>query len=586
MAKATTHLKFGILILLVSASIICGKAQYVSPSGANSNPGTLAKPWQSIAFATCGGTAGCKVSSTNPSPIKAGDTLYLRGGEYHENDIRIGNSGTTAAPIVIRSYPGEMATINGDTAMGIGNLGGIFNLGLGGPDSNIVIDSIRFINAYRTSIWLGSDYPTKNITISNCRFEYLKQRISPDNSACVMINESARGKIIIRGCTMIGRGTDNLNYCGILIFYGDGNYEIYNNDISLFSSGIFYKHRGTAQYQCQIHDNYIHGCKTSALMLSTDRIYAYNNLIVNIPPSNQESVYGINIWEDAGGTGGSNCRIEHNTIYNFTNSIVINWGGQLGMSGEQGAMADTLINNITAGVNNELGEAAIWPHINLGGATQGLVHKTISNYNSYFNTDGTTIFREFDQTYSLSQWKAHAPTQDKNSIQESPRFANYSKRFTSIEDFEIIGGGALKGASDGRDMGADVYRISKAKPLITSQSKAFGIKDLAFSYAIIASCKPTRFSSSALPKGLILDTILGKITGTPTDTGIFVITTSAYNRNGASAPFALTIKITQSTVPVIIGKPMVIAPLGNFFFIRLRQSATRFHTQHQIHLLA
>ena len=60
--------------------------------------GGLAAPWKSITHAL--------------TRVKAGDTLYLRGGVYHEN-VRISLIGRQDAPITIASFPGEQAVIDG-----------------------------------------------------------------------------------------------------------------------------------------------------------------------------------------------------------------------------------------------------------------------------------------------------------------------------------------------------------------------------------------------------------------------------------------------------------------------------------------
>lgn len=44
--------------------------------------------------------------------IRPGETLYLRGGVYYEK-ASLTRSGTEGAPITIRSFPGELAVIDG-----------------------------------------------------------------------------------------------------------------------------------------------------------------------------------------------------------------------------------------------------------------------------------------------------------------------------------------------------------------------------------------------------------------------------------------------------------------------------------------
>ncbi len=83
---------------------------YVSPDGADSNPGTKSKP-----FATLG-----KVGQV----LDAGDTCWLREGVYREV-LRPGKSGKAGAEITIAAYPGERAVIHAaDPICGWENTGG------------------------------------------------------------------------------------------------------------------------------------------------------------------------------------------------------------------------------------------------------------------------------------------------------------------------------------------------------------------------------------------------------------------------------------------------------------------------------
>src|SRR5258706_269283 len=59
--------------------------------GDDKNDGSEAKPWKSIQHGA--------------NRLKAGDTLYLRGGAYYEK-VRLTRSGAADAPITIASYPG------------------------------------------------------------------------------------------------------------------------------------------------------------------------------------------------------------------------------------------------------------------------------------------------------------------------------------------------------------------------------------------------------------------------------------------------------------------------------------------------
>lgn len=83
-----------------SSRPLAGGAHYfVHPDqGNDASDGSQQAPWKTIRHAL--------------DRLKAGDTLCLRGGTYFET-VRVGIVGTKDAPITVRSYPGEQATING-----------------------------------------------------------------------------------------------------------------------------------------------------------------------------------------------------------------------------------------------------------------------------------------------------------------------------------------------------------------------------------------------------------------------------------------------------------------------------------------
>jgi len=81
---------------------------YVSPSGSDSNAGTLSAPWKTVQKAFNSATAG--------------KTVCFRGGTYPQyvaatsgfNQVE-NNSGSSGNPIVFTNYPGEIALIQGST---------------------------------------------------------------------------------------------------------------------------------------------------------------------------------------------------------------------------------------------------------------------------------------------------------------------------------------------------------------------------------------------------------------------------------------------------------------------------------------
>ena len=92
-------LVFAVLVIIASSEVFA-QTYYVSPSGSDSNPGTITHPWKTFKYAQ--------------GQLSAGDTLYMRDGIYLEGSaVSITRKGTAADPITIQSYPGEQATISG-----------------------------------------------------------------------------------------------------------------------------------------------------------------------------------------------------------------------------------------------------------------------------------------------------------------------------------------------------------------------------------------------------------------------------------------------------------------------------------------
>ena len=77
---------------------------YVTTNGSASGSGSASQPWNlSTAF-------------SQPSAVRPGDTIWVRGGTYR-GDFDSQLSGTAVAPIIVRQYPGERATIDGSVTV-------------------------------------------------------------------------------------------------------------------------------------------------------------------------------------------------------------------------------------------------------------------------------------------------------------------------------------------------------------------------------------------------------------------------------------------------------------------------------------
>jgi hypothetical protein len=98
------HTFSAIAALMLTAAIPLGAAQfYVAPTGSASGDGSIGKPWD---FHT---------ALMHPAAVKAGDTIWMRGGTFkmsYPEEYTDHLTGTAAAPIVVRAYPGEHPIID------------------------------------------------------------------------------------------------------------------------------------------------------------------------------------------------------------------------------------------------------------------------------------------------------------------------------------------------------------------------------------------------------------------------------------------------------------------------------------------
>jgi hypothetical protein len=87
-------------LLLASPGLVSAADFYVSPGGSPSGNGSASSPWD------------LRTALAHPPAVNAGDTIWLRGGTYL-GTFQSRLNGTSGAPIKVRQYPGERATLDG-----------------------------------------------------------------------------------------------------------------------------------------------------------------------------------------------------------------------------------------------------------------------------------------------------------------------------------------------------------------------------------------------------------------------------------------------------------------------------------------
>jgi len=87
------------VILAGTSAFVCAQPYYVAATGSDSNSGTLTAPFKTITKAV--------------SVVKAGETIYVRGGTYNLTaTITLGKSGTEDSRISLLAYPSERPVLD------------------------------------------------------------------------------------------------------------------------------------------------------------------------------------------------------------------------------------------------------------------------------------------------------------------------------------------------------------------------------------------------------------------------------------------------------------------------------------------
>jgi chitodextrinase len=315
---------------ITAASSPCGgNVFYVSPTGSDSNPGTLTQPWRTIGKAM--------------SELVAGQTAYLRAGVYRENvsgscgitynKLVWSSSGTANAPITISGYPGEANLVLVPTAIKLA--GDYLHL------QNMVVDRNAGWSTFDTTCDGG---PSVNIFGSQDVMSGVEVR----NSAMSGVYLENATQAQLTGNWIHDNGTHyNLDH-GVYWCSG-ANGRIADNIVQHnFANGLKI---GPNAQSVLVTQNTVNGNGRSGVIVSGDTTYKSNNNTVadNILTWNGWSSgggFGLRTyWESAGvGTGNQAVR---NLMYGNSNGDTWYPGG--GMT-ETGSIFDNpLFANLATG---------------------------------------------------------------------------------------------------------------------------------------------------------------------------------------------------------------------------------------------
>lgn len=295
-SKIKTSALFTVLITLLMASTGFAATYYVDKNNSNAsdnNPGTSeSAPWAT--FTKAAGSA------------KAGDTVYVKDGIYYEaGEIRVANSGTSAAPITFTNFPGHSPILDGSNTSA-----GKF-LHLRGVDY-VIIDGFEIRDTYQYAVWVDGSYNIiRNSKVhlagrdgGNRNGITLKKEVGGGEYNTITGNElydNSWNGLSVESCnftTISWNKTYRNGHQGINVFpntatftgYEQGNDIIYNTSYENVETGIYTRY----QKNNLVANNLVYNNKHWGIFFAsggtgspgTGNVYAaytqvYNNTIVN-----------------------------------------------------------------------------------------------------------------------------------------------------------------------------------------------------------------------------------------------------------------------------------------------------------------
>ncbi len=367
-----------VLLILFTAYSGFGADFYVATTGNDSDPGTEALPWKTLAKA--GSTA------------LAGDTVYIRAGTYNET-LTVTHSGTPGAMITFKAYPGDECQ---------GEYGGVktsssvildgeneFTIGVRiYPESYIRIEGFE-ITGYT---WLETIYVNPYAGTANSNIEIVNNYIHDNNGYAI----HARGggasvsNLLIENNEMSNNGeaaiflaADGALIKGNNIHYNEGDGIDGGGNNIVIENNKFYNQFHTDKHQDGLA---ISGMTNSIIRYNI--IYDFTQLIY-FPLSDEPNrrienveIYGNVLWTDkywvdAGSVApGISIRAEEDTATVINVDIHSNTIGWVGLQSIQVyAGASTTVSDIN--IRNNI----LYGQLEISGTAVG---KVDSDYNLFY----------------------------------------------------------------------------------------------------------------------------------------------------------------------------------------------------------
>ncbi len=301
----TVAMLFGLVVIGLSqtTTYYCAPA----PTGNDNNTGTISSPYFTINKAV--------------SNAKAGDIIYLRAGTYNYTSKQAISSknGTSSAHIVIQSYPGEWAIINGSNITTTDDLIAV------SPGSYIDIKSLEIKNSTQAGISLynANNCIIDNVTVHHSNGTGIYVGASDSEPTSAMNHHNT-----IKNCTLYNNVLSNygLNPSGgwnsALTLNTHDNICTGNNVYNNSGEGIGCYGRNNYVANDTVHDNFsvdIYVNQTQGSTLENNTIICQNNTSYY---RNGHAAIGIEFANEANSNYLLNTIVRNNVIQNVWRGMV------------------------------------------------------------------------------------------------------------------------------------------------------------------------------------------------------------------------------------------------------------------------
>jgi parallel beta-helix repeat protein len=268
-----------------------GRSHYVATTGSDTNPGTEAAPFRTLARGV--------------SVLTPGDTLYITSGTYAESLIHTIPPGTSwEHPVTVAAAPGHTVTLK--PGPGAGSV-----LRFIGPQQYIIIDGLILdgTNADNEVVKIttgGSDSPAHHIRLQNSELR----------------NSAGQGVLVT------GIGADRNEFISL---------NVHHNGLSEYDHGFYIDSSHNVVENCSIHNNSGYGVhiyngytgpgrRANGNLVRNNTVFANGWRGILLGSGDGNMAYNNVVWGNRGGIrigffNPTNNQVYNNTVYDNTD-----WG--------------------------------------------------------------------------------------------------------------------------------------------------------------------------------------------------------------------------------------------------------------------